>query len=326
MMDLRQLARRLGGEVSNGQVLCPGPNHSPKDRSLAVRPSWQSPDGFIYHSHAGDDWRACAEHVRARLGLQHEPRQRVAEKRTTTPPAQDNKTSSRDLARRLVAESIDPRDTVAERYIGVERGLPGVLDDVTAQTLKFHPRCAFRDDGKLSYSPALICAVRSLRMVLGAAQALGELEAVEKAILRDPALVTAVQRIRLDDKGRKVERKSLGVLGDDGCVLCCSIWDLFYGSHATIAEGVETSLSMRALGFEGCVALAGAGRFKTFDPPFTITNLTISAENDAGASETAWRAAGERWATEGRTVEVIAPPPTAKDANDLILQGEERAA
>ena len=29
-MSLEQIARALGGEVSGGQVLAPGPNHSPR--------------------------------------------------------------------------------------------------------------------------------------------------------------------------------------------------------------------------------------------------------------------------------------------------------
>src|SRR5437879_6150218 len=36
---LGQLAHPLGGEIVSGQVLCPGPGHSARDRSLAVRPS-----------------------------------------------------------------------------------------------------------------------------------------------------------------------------------------------------------------------------------------------------------------------------------------------
>lgn len=68
-MTLEQMARRLGGDVSGDQVLCPGPSHSPKDRSLAVKPDKDAPDGFIVFSHAGDDPIKCREHVRERLGL-----------------------------------------------------------------------------------------------------------------------------------------------------------------------------------------------------------------------------------------------------------------
>jgi hypothetical protein len=36
-LDLRAIARALGGEVSGRRVLAPGPQHSPKDRSLCVK-------------------------------------------------------------------------------------------------------------------------------------------------------------------------------------------------------------------------------------------------------------------------------------------------
>jgi putative DNA primase/helicase len=68
-MDTRDVAHALGGEIVGSQIVCPGPNHTAKDRSLSVRLSASAPDGFIVHSHAGDDWRACRDYVRERLGL-----------------------------------------------------------------------------------------------------------------------------------------------------------------------------------------------------------------------------------------------------------------
>ena len=68
MQDLRSLARALGGEVSGHQVIAPGPGHSPLDRSLSVKPSPTAPDGFIVHSHAGDDALACKDYVRSKIG------------------------------------------------------------------------------------------------------------------------------------------------------------------------------------------------------------------------------------------------------------------
>jgi hypothetical protein len=68
-LDLRSLARALGGEVTGGQVLAPGPNHSERDRSLAVRLSPDAPDGFVVHSYSGDDALSCRDHVRSRAGL-----------------------------------------------------------------------------------------------------------------------------------------------------------------------------------------------------------------------------------------------------------------
>ncbi len=51
------------------QILAPGPGHSPRDRSLAVKLSPNAPDGFVVYSHVGDDWRACRDYVKQKLGI-----------------------------------------------------------------------------------------------------------------------------------------------------------------------------------------------------------------------------------------------------------------
>jgi RecA-family ATPase len=69
MLDLRALQRTLGGEISGGQLRCPGPDHSAADRSLSVKLDGSAPDGFVVHSFADDDPIACRDYVRARAGL-----------------------------------------------------------------------------------------------------------------------------------------------------------------------------------------------------------------------------------------------------------------
>ena len=69
MMTCAQLAKLLGGEVRNGEVLCPGPRHSSEDRSLSVKLDKDASDGFVCHSFAGDDPITCRDHVREKLGL-----------------------------------------------------------------------------------------------------------------------------------------------------------------------------------------------------------------------------------------------------------------
>lgn len=55
-MDTRYAARCLGGEMSSrGQIICPGPGHSPKDRSLSVRFDASAPNGSVGYSFASDD-------------------------------------------------------------------------------------------------------------------------------------------------------------------------------------------------------------------------------------------------------------------------------
>ena len=51
-LSLAEMAHRLGGEVSNQQVLCPGPGHSPQDRSLSVKLN-AAGTGVVVHSFAG---------------------------------------------------------------------------------------------------------------------------------------------------------------------------------------------------------------------------------------------------------------------------------
>ena len=67
--SINKISEALGGDVTNGQVLAPGPGHSAKDRSLSVKLDSNAPDGFVVHSFAGDNPIACRDHVRRKLGL-----------------------------------------------------------------------------------------------------------------------------------------------------------------------------------------------------------------------------------------------------------------
>jgi len=69
MLDLKTLQAALGGEISGGRLLCPGPNHSAADRSLSVKLDSSAPDGFMVHSFADDDPIECKDFVRAKAGL-----------------------------------------------------------------------------------------------------------------------------------------------------------------------------------------------------------------------------------------------------------------
>ena len=65
-----EVARRLGGDVSGrNQILAPGPNHSPQDRSMSIKLDARAPDGFLVNSFANDDPLACKDYVRERMGM-----------------------------------------------------------------------------------------------------------------------------------------------------------------------------------------------------------------------------------------------------------------
>ena len=78
---LAKIAELLGGDVSSGEALVPGPGHSAEDRSLAVKPDSTAPDGFVVHSFADDDPLVCRDHVRKQLGLpEFEPKKKSSSK------------------------------------------------------------------------------------------------------------------------------------------------------------------------------------------------------------------------------------------------------
>ena len=64
-----KIAELLGGDVRGSEVLCPGPGHRARDRSLSVKPDPDDREGFLTHSFAGDSWKNCRDHVRKKLGL-----------------------------------------------------------------------------------------------------------------------------------------------------------------------------------------------------------------------------------------------------------------
>src|SRR5262249_4950827 len=163
-----------------GQVLCPGPGHSAKDRSLAVRVTQTGE--IIVFSFAGDDWRPCRKHVFARLGLcgQGTPAWPSARALPSRP-------DTFALATRIWQETIDVCGTPGQRYLIEERKLAIGGEDF-GHVLRFHPRCPFKVDDVLEYAPALIGLMRD--------------------VITDEA--KAIQRIRLTADGKSACRMMLG--------------------------------------------------------------------------------------------------------------------
>jgi hypothetical protein len=68
MLTLESLQRCLGGKISNGQLRCPGPNHSAADESLSIKLDPNAPGGFVTHSFADDDPIVCRDYIREKCG------------------------------------------------------------------------------------------------------------------------------------------------------------------------------------------------------------------------------------------------------------------
>lgn len=68
--NVHQIVAALGGQVTGADTCnIPGPGHSDSDKSLSIKIDPTTPDGFLVHSHAGDDDIECKDWIRKQLGL-----------------------------------------------------------------------------------------------------------------------------------------------------------------------------------------------------------------------------------------------------------------
>jgi len=308
-LDPRSVARALGGESSGTTVLCPGPGHSPKDRSLAVRLDAAAPDGFLLYSHAGDDWKACRDHVRQLLGIPDwEPGDEqnrtipakhidkwdlaaIAAEADTDRPLNEDELLRVALARGVWDEAQDPRRTLAERYLNSRR--LDLTADLCGSVLRFHSRCPWRNEntGKTDRVPALIAAFRNV----------------------EDHSITGIHRIRLNPDGTKYDRRMLGIVHQAAVKL-----DPTAGDSLAIGEGVETAMAARQLGISPAWALGSVGAISFFPVIEGVQRLRIMGEAGT-ASEQAARICCRRWRRAGRRVFFIPPDDGCSDLNDVLV-------
>jgi putative DNA primase/helicase len=272
-------ARLLNGELAGGnRILCPGPNHSRSDRSLAVK--FNADGTFITHSFAGDDWRECRDYVKARLCLSDD----------MPLPANDNlpkadivtladKLDKIAYGMRIWRESIPIAGTLGEAYLA-SRGLAYEGD-----ALRFHPRCPF---GKERHH-ALVA------LMTGAVN--GEPRGVHRTAL-------------LPDGSGKATPGKMMLGAAKGAVVRLSA-DEDVTESLAIAEGIETAL---AVDFRPVWACMSAGSIESFPVLPGIEALTIFADNDvSGTGLKAARKCANRWHTGGHEVTIIIPTETGVD-------------
>ena len=74
---------------------------------------------------------------------------------------------------------------------------------------------------------------------------------------------------------------------------------------------------MVATGLAGWAALSTGG-LRALVLPSTVVEVVIAVDHDEAGLTTA-RAAGTRWAAEGRTVRLAVPPTAGMDWNDVLM-------
>ncbi|MEG9525085.1 MAG: toprim domain-containing protein [Hyphomicrobiales bacterium] len=296
MMDLRSAARALGGEVVGRGIVCPGPHHSRQDRSLSILFDAAAPGGFTLHSHAGDDFGVCRDHVRDRLGLM-EAKAQVAPSASrpikgggeTPPPSASDRAA---FAVRIWRQAQSAEGSPVEAYLA-RRSLS--LPDDAQTVIRYAPACPFAGER----TPAMIALVRNV-------------------VTNQPQ---AVHRTALNREGEKVEvdgkdRLALGSIRGGAVKLTA---DEEVTTCLGIGEGIETTLSLRRLpefGASPVWSVLNAGGITSFPVLPGIEVLWIAVDDDPagrGASELC----ADRWRRAGREVFLVRSTTAGADLNDI---------
>ena len=293
---MRTLARALGGEVVSGQVVAPGPGHSKRDRSLAVRLAPGAADGFVVTSHASDDWRECRDYVKARAGLDAWRPERgarpapIARERAPPPREPDRPPPFNSTAGgRLWAAATSPGGTPVEDYLTGERALTDFDHYRDGGIIRWLPRDLFA--GKP-------CMIALLRNVFS-----GEPQGVLRTFICD---------------GKKKHDRLFRNSNAQAVIMLDAFEDVTYG--LMLGEGFETCADAREKGFRPIWAGATTSTIGSFPLLPVIESLTLLRENDGGASDAACGKCAATWLAGGREVRSHRPPPGAKDLNDLTRQ------
>lgn len=299
-VSLQEIARALGGEIHGSYVLAPGPGHSRRDRSLSVKLSASVPDGWICHSYAGDDWRACREHVAHALGLptdrwrsRDEPSHTETEERRKARRLAEERHQSEITRKQRFALAIweaaqDPTGSLVEYYLN-SRGLK-LPREIAGPVLRWHPLCPWKSGAV----PAMVGALRDVRS----------------------GQIVGVHRTHLSADGRRLSRKVFGSAGNAAIMLDPNE---AVGTGLTVGEGIETCLAARQMGLGPVWALYSTSNLAALPVLSGIETLNVLAENDPnGASAKAVEAVAMRWHEAERHVDILTPK-SGRDMNDALL-------
>ena len=206
-----------------------------------------------------------------------------------TPTASPPESGTADLARRLWAEAMPARGTLAEKYLA-SRGL--TLED--AAPLRFHPR-AWRNKDCGPPGPAMLALMTCAET--------GEPVGLHVTYLAP-------------DGSAKAEGERVKVmLGRSGVIRLSPL----EGPALGIAEGIETALAvMQKAGWRPVWAATCAGAVGRFPIIPGAESLAIFADADPPGMAAA-REAAQRWRNAGKAARIIAPP--AGDWDDALKGG-----
>lgn len=229
-------------------------------------------------------------------------RQREAERAAREALERKEEAERRKFALDLFDQAVDPHGTDTERYLAARRlELP-----LGADAIRHHPRCVFGGDH-------VQCMVALFRDNLTGAP-------------------IAIQRTKLPSggwvRGMKMERLNFGPYGSGSIRIDTDNGDVLAGlargagvswlRGLVIAEGLESGLALRKLGYRPVWATGGKGTIRRFPVLPEIQSLSAHCEPDAEADV---RECLDRWAAAGRAT-IILRSRFGKDAADALFWEE----
>ena len=283
-MSAREITQALGGKWHGRYGLCPGPGHSPHDRSLKLS---DGPNGLMVHSFAGERWQDIKDALRSQ-GLLPSSDRNISRQSWTLPAAVNDGPDinrKRAFAHKIWKQAQPAAGTLVEHYLrsrGITLPLPAAL--------RFAPELTHKPTGMRL--PAMVAAVVDVQ---------GHLVGIHRTYLgADGCSKAAV----------KSSRMMLGNCGG-GAVRLAPV-----APEIAITEGIETGLSVQqATGIATWSALS-AGCIKSLTIPTEVRRITIFADGDQVGIAAAEYAA-RRFHAEGRKVRITAAP-AGRDFNDIL--------
>jgi hypothetical protein len=231
--------------------------------------------GVTIYPDGGVGWRCfhCGDTGGASLQSSRRPIRSNNARLRVRMPAEQSNDEARRIRRALAIwnEARDPRGTLAERYLMVERGLH-LPDEVAGSVIRFHPALFFEG----AQVPAMVSLFRDIKT-------------------NEPC---GIHRVFLDSEGHKIKRMMLGPVGGAAVKLDA---DENVTLGLAVGEGIETCLAGWHLGFRPVWALGSAnaiGKFPVLPGIETITTLGENDDDGKNAEQTS--ICTERWTGAGK--------------------------
>lgn len=284
--DLRDIVKRVGGEIVNGgrEARVPGPGHSKRDRSLSLRLS--AGGRVIFHDFTG---KHSVREVRAHLGLsfgenyQPTAAETRAAKRLRDAEAAALLAEKNAFCEALWSETLDPHETVVADYLR-SRALVSHRRPMACPDVRFSPAAPravpwnrMKDDPPPPPPhPAMVCLARDhLRRPRG-------------------LHVTFIDRF-----GRKAFGSRSRIMVGPMAGASLQLAPISEDGTLAVGEGMETARGFTLLRGVPTWATFSTSGLRSFVVPRGVRRLIIAADNDSNGAGVA---AAEHLAERARNV------------------------